>query len=307
MADDQVFVVMQIGAKDSSERKRADEIFNYIVKPALGKFGLRPYRADLDPAPGAITPKILSELIESRAVIADLTGRNANVYYELGIAHSFARPLISIADTVDSLPFDAKDERVIALGSYADSGLTYAQGEEAKASLIASLEIVLAEGYVAPSPLREVAGTQSLDDLAPENPVVAEMQQMRETLAEIRARVMPRVRVPAHLREDLSALRGFIEISVARGVFEADDLRSLILVDTSPQHDDWVRDLVDKIPDPEDPWAEASATGQAGVEAPAAPQENQAGTPLPNSQTAADDPWANAPSPWATAADEPPF
>src|SRR5689334_11596113 len=118
MPDDQVFVVMQVGAKDSPERKRADEIYDYVIKPALTQFKLKAYRSDQDFTPGAITPKLLTELIESRLVIADLTGRNPNVFYELGISHSFARPLISIADSVDSLPFDAKDERVIELGAY---------------------------------------------------------------------------------------------------------------------------------------------------------------------------------------------
>jgi hypothetical protein len=51
---------------------------------------------------------MLAELLTARVVIADLTGRNPNVFYDLGITHSFARPLISIADSAGSLPFDAK-------------------------------------------------------------------------------------------------------------------------------------------------------------------------------------------------------
>ena len=149
---DRAFVIMQVGTKDSPERKRADEIYNFIVVPAVEDAGLEPYRADLDVSPGAITPKFLSELLGARLVIADLTGHNPNVFYELGITHSFARPLISIADSSNSLPFDAKDERIIELGEYTAAGLTYAQGEIAKASLQESLRIVLADGYSPPSP-----------------------------------------------------------------------------------------------------------------------------------------------------------
>jgi hypothetical protein len=119
-------------------------------------------------------------------VIADLTGRNPNVFYELGIAHAFARPLISIADSQSSLPFDTKDERIIELGEYSSAGLTYTQGEQAKAALQESLSIVLSDGYVPPSPLRELAANASVDRLAPENPIAAELAQVREYLEEMR-------------------------------------------------------------------------------------------------------------------------
>jgi len=158
---ERAFIIMQIGAKDSTERKRADEIYQYIIMPALRDVGLEPYRADQDPTPGAITPKFLSELLNARLIIADLTGRNPNVFYELGIAHSYLLPVISIADTASTLPFDAKDERIIELGEYPPNGLTYAQGDRAKNALQESLRIVLADNYVPPSPLREVAATTS--------------------------------------------------------------------------------------------------------------------------------------------------
>ena len=209
---ERAFVIQQIGVKDSPDRKRADEIYRYIIVPAVKAVGLEPYRADLDLSPGAITPKMLGELLSARVVIADLTGRNPNVFYELGVTHSFVRPLISIADSARSLPFDAKDERVIELGEYPASGLAYAQGEQAKTSLQESLEMVLADGYKAPSPLGEAAANRSVDQLAPENPLAAEMAQIRETLEDIRRRAMP----PAEfyeIREYLDDIRRIVESS----------------------------------------------------------------------------------------------
>jgi hypothetical protein len=246
MSGDQAFVVMQVGAKDSPERKRADETYDFIVKPALAQFGIKAYRADLDPSPGGITSKMLTELLEAKLVIADLSGRNPNVFYELGIAHSFARPVITIVDTIDALPFDTKDQRVIELGTYRDSGLTYAQGETAKKALIASLEVVFEEGYDPPSPVRDVAGSQSLDALAPENPVASELSQMRETIDEIRSIVTPRIRsiAPASMRADVAVMREAIEQMIAAG---ADlDLIDLITPATSGSHDEWVRQLMAK-------------------------------------------------------------
>ena len=266
---ERAFVIMQVGAKDSSERKRADEIYEYIISPAVEAASLEPYRADLDLTPGAITPKMLAELLSARVVIADLTGRNPNVFYELGITHSFARPLISIADSSSSLPFDAKDERIIELGEYPSTGLAYAQGEQAKAALQESLEIVLGDEYSPPSPLREVAANRSVDQLAPDNPMAAELAQMRETLEEIRKRVVPRSTIPRSVREDLRVLREVMEANVQH--LEDEDFDHLVTGQTSPEQDEWTDKLIkesesrkppQKAATAPDPWAsEVSSHG----------------------------------------------
>jgi hypothetical protein len=258
---ERAFVIMQVGAKDSPERKRADEIYGFIVAPAVADAGLEPYRADLDLSPGAITPKMLSELLGARVVIADLTGRNPNVFYELGITHSFSRPLISIADSSSSLPFDAKDERVIELGEYPAGGLTYVQGEQAKASLQESLRLVLAADYVPPSPLREVAANRSVDQLAPDDPLAAEMAQIRETLEEIHKRVMsPRYTIPRSVRADVKALREVVGRNME--VLDDDDLNLLSGGETSSEQDAWTEDLRKELGSlrrakaaADDPWA----------------------------------------------------
>lgn len=258
---DRAFVIMQVGAKESAERKRADEIYEFLIAPSIRESELEPYRADLDAAPGAITPKMLLELLNARVVIADLTAPNPNVFYELGITHSFARPLILIAESTASLPFDAKDERVIELGEYPQHGLTYAQGERVKAALRESLRIVMAPDYPPPSPLREVAASRSLDQLAPDNPLAAEMSRIRETLDEIvsireplgemtriretldliRIRVTKTPSIPGHLLADIAALRQFIEQNLP--YLDALSLASLVTDGTSPNQLRWTQDL----------------------------------------------------------------
>lgn len=49
----------------------------------------------------------------SDLVIADLTGHNANVIYEVAIRHCFNKPIISLIDQKEKVPFDFFDERVI--------------------------------------------------------------------------------------------------------------------------------------------------------------------------------------------------
>lgn len=253
---------MQVGSETSPERKRANEVFRFIIKPALEEFGIEPYRADLDLSPGGVTPTLLRELLEARLIVADLTGRNPNVFYELGISHSFARPLVCIADSASHLPFDAKDERVIQLGDYPDTGLTYAQGETAKASLVETLKIALQDGYVPPSPLQSVGAVRSLDQLATSDPVAAEVAEMREVLDEIRENVKKvRLAIPQAVLADLDALHQFVEDHML--AVTSSRIEDLKTDETSARHDAWVDNVLkerarqDQARQP-DPWSSSS-------------------------------------------------
>jgi hypothetical protein len=75
-------------------------------------------RADDAEAPGCISKEIVKSLHDADLVIADLSGNNPNVLYELGLAHSFGRPTILITQDIKDLPFDIKDHRVL---TYSDS------------------------------------------------------------------------------------------------------------------------------------------------------------------------------------------
>jgi len=71
-------------------------------------------KADDQRKPGMVTGKIVNSLLNADvviAVIADMRKNpiNANVMYELGVAHSFRKPTIVVADKLKGLPFDLKD------------------------------------------------------------------------------------------------------------------------------------------------------------------------------------------------------
>jgi methyl-accepting chemotaxis protein len=70
-------------------------------------------RADDLPHPGSITHQIIELLYNADLVVADLTGANANVAYELAIRHCFNKVSIHLVDRTDSIPFDLKDERTV--------------------------------------------------------------------------------------------------------------------------------------------------------------------------------------------------
>lgn len=79
--------------------------------------GLRPIRGDEEFVSGDIFPHILRLIARARIVIANIDGRNPNVFYELGIAHAISKPTILVAPTPEDVPFDLKTKRLVLFKS----------------------------------------------------------------------------------------------------------------------------------------------------------------------------------------------
>lgn len=76
--------------------------------------GFECVRVDQLMTPTDITDDIRKLIVESRAIIADLTGKNLNVMYELGFAHGHDKRAVLISsDSLDGLPFDIRPQRVL--------------------------------------------------------------------------------------------------------------------------------------------------------------------------------------------------
>jgi hypothetical protein len=71
------------------------------------------HRGDKEPGPGEIITHIIENLVLSEFAIADLTGRNPNVFYELGVRHAVNDNTILISESVDDVPFDLRGQRLI--------------------------------------------------------------------------------------------------------------------------------------------------------------------------------------------------
>lgn len=56
---------------------------------------------------------IIKSIVKSRVVIANLNGRNPNVFYELGIAHTLNKPTILIAHVNTEVPFDLQNQYLV--------------------------------------------------------------------------------------------------------------------------------------------------------------------------------------------------
>lgn len=57
--------------------------------------------------------QVWSGINAARVLVAEMTTRNANVFYELGLAHALKKPVVLISSNEDDVPFDLKHIRVI--------------------------------------------------------------------------------------------------------------------------------------------------------------------------------------------------
>jgi hypothetical protein len=111
--EEECFFIAPIGPDNSEERNRSDGVLEFIVARAAEELSLRVVRADQLDAPGQITAQVIQHVLGSKAAVADLTGRNPNVYYELAIRHTAKLPTVLIADEGEVLPFDIAQMRTI--------------------------------------------------------------------------------------------------------------------------------------------------------------------------------------------------
>ena len=89
-------------------------IYNDHIKPSVESIqGLSCLRADdiYDNRP--IIEDIWRYTNEARILIAELTGRNPNVFYETGVAHTVGKEVILITQSIEDVPFDLKHLRCI--------------------------------------------------------------------------------------------------------------------------------------------------------------------------------------------------
>ena len=107
------FVISPIGDEDSETRKRSDQVLKHIITDAVKQLDYEVIRADKISEPGIITTQIIQYIVDSELVIADLTERNPNVFYELAIRHATRKPLVQLIKKGETIPFDVAATRII--------------------------------------------------------------------------------------------------------------------------------------------------------------------------------------------------
>jgi hypothetical protein len=90
-----------------------DTLYEVIESLLVEHCHLKCLRADTVFGNGSITAKIWRYVNEAMFIIADLSGRNANVFYEVGLAHALGKPVVLLARDIDDVPFDLRDLMIV--------------------------------------------------------------------------------------------------------------------------------------------------------------------------------------------------
>jgi hypothetical protein len=163
------FVLMPYG-------DRSDRYYVKVYAPAVEAAGLHPVRADSLFRPSPILEDIWRFTRDSQVLLADLSGRNPNVFYEVGLAHAIAKPVVLVAASMEDVPFDLRGLRVLVYDRDNESW-----GADLRAQVTAALTETLADlrSAIPPTFLRRAPAPPEEED-----PIRLEI---RKVLDEIRA------------------------------------------------------------------------------------------------------------------------
>lgn len=107
------FIITPIGQAGSDTYIKTEGLINSVLTPVLKDFGYYPRPAHKIDNSGSITKQIVDNVINCDLVIANLTGVNPNVMYELAIRHSFGKKVLTLAEIGTQLPFDIQAQRTV--------------------------------------------------------------------------------------------------------------------------------------------------------------------------------------------------
>ena len=98
------FVVMPFDSLFKAE-------YDWVIRPAVEELGLKCVRGDEIYSKPQVMADVWNSIRKSRLVIAELTNRNANVFYEVGLAHAIGKPIILLTRNDDDVTSDLKSLR----------------------------------------------------------------------------------------------------------------------------------------------------------------------------------------------------
>ena len=113
IVDTRCFVIMPISSQDGYDEGHFQLVYEDIIKPAIEACNLSPCRADETKNTNLIQLDILRKVIESPIAICDMSSKNPNVFYELGMRQAFDLPTVLLIDETTNAPFDVSSLRYV--------------------------------------------------------------------------------------------------------------------------------------------------------------------------------------------------
>lgn len=114
------FVMMpiskQLGYED--DENHFTKVYEQIFKPAIKKAGFEPFRVDEDKISDSIINKIFEAIQNSPMALCDLSARNPNVLYELGLRQAYDMPVVLVKDEKTSTIFDVSGINTVEYNSH---------------------------------------------------------------------------------------------------------------------------------------------------------------------------------------------
>jgi hypothetical protein len=107
------FIIMPIADSDPYPTGHFKRVYDFIIKPAVIRAGFTPIRADDVLNTNYIAIDIIKRIVTCEMAICDLSSRNPNVFYELGIRQAFNLPVTLIRDSRTKRAFDIQGFRDI--------------------------------------------------------------------------------------------------------------------------------------------------------------------------------------------------
>jgi ribosomal protein L7/L12 len=166
------FVLMPFGGS-------FDRYYSNIFVPAIENAGLVAVRTDSLFRSSPIMGDIWRLVNQVNVLLADLSGKNPNVFYELGLAHAVGKPVVLVSSNIEDVPFDLRGLRVLIYDKENESW-----GDELQRSISKSLKETLADVKSAVPPM--FFGAQKTTR-PPEDPLSTELRGIWAELRALRA------------------------------------------------------------------------------------------------------------------------
>lgn len=96
--------------------KKFKDTYTFGIKGAADDAGAYAERVDEQIFTEGILERIFNQISKADVIVADMTGRNPNVFYEVGYAHALGKVVLLLTQNADDIPFDLKHRQHIVYG-----------------------------------------------------------------------------------------------------------------------------------------------------------------------------------------------